>query len=73
MWPKLQETADLVTYTEEILNENFFTFENFLISISMSSLHLSNNANSQQLKKATQSQRSFSYFLYLVLSNVYAW
>ena len=46
MWPKLQETADLVTYTEEILNENFFTFENFLISISMSSLHLSNNANS---------------------------
>ena len=24
MWPNLQETADLVTFTEEILNGNFF-------------------------------------------------
>ena len=23
MWPNPQETADLVTFTEEILNENF--------------------------------------------------
>ena len=37
MWPNLQETVDLVTITEEILNENFIfcavkgTSPNFLL------------------------------------------
>ena len=38
MWPNLQETADLLTFTEEILNGKL----NFLSSVKPKKIHLKN-------------------------------